>query len=40
MVHGAVIKHFQPFHVDFDITNAKDISAGLIREKVEKAAGN
>jgi drebrin-like protein len=39
VVHGAVVKYFQPFHVDFDITERKEISPAIIRDKVEKAAG-
>lgn len=40
VVHGAVVPFFQPYHVDFDITNIAEISDRLITEKVEKAAGN
>jgi sulfur relay (sulfurtransferase) DsrC/TusE family protein len=40
VVHGNVVKHFQPFHVDFDITEKSEMSLKLITEKIEHAAGN
>jgi hypothetical protein len=40
VVHGDVVRYFQPYHVDFDICLAKELSESLIREKVERAAGN
>jgi hypothetical protein len=40
VVHGAIIKSFQPYHVDFDVESLREISPELIKQKVEKAAGN
>jgi hypothetical protein len=40
VVHGDVVKNFQPYHVDFDITLAKELSESAVRDKVERAAGN
>lgn len=40
VVHGAVLPFFQPYHVDFDITSPRELSPLLIKDKVEKAAGN
>ncbi|KAI8922925.1 hypothetical protein BC831DRAFT_473782 [Entophlyctis helioformis] len=40
VVKGDVTKHFQPFHVDFEMTNPSELTEEIITKLVESAAGN
>jgi drebrin-like protein len=39
VVHGDILKYFQPLHVDFEISKVEEVNEQVVKEKVERVAG-